>query len=139
MCILCEYPIWLFETIFAFISKTLINPIMKKIILACIFILSAHFSFAQDSAVMELDPLKTVMIVEASCGQCQFKMAGKGCTLAVRIKGKSYFVDKAHIDAFGDAHGKMGFCNAISKAKVQGEIVNNKFVATYFELIKEHR
>jgi hypothetical protein len=29
----------------------------------------------------------------------------------------------------------MGFCNAIRKAKVQGEIVNNKFVATYFELL----
>jgi hypothetical protein len=63
-------------------------------------------------------------------------MAGKGCTLAVRIKGKSYFVDKANIDSFGDAHRSDGFCNAISKAKVQGEIVNNKFVATYFELVK---
>ena len=62
-------------------------------------------------------------------------MSGKGCTLAVRIEGKSYFVEKAHIDEFGDAHGKMGFCNAIRKAKVQGDIVDGKFVATYFEIL----
>jgi hypothetical protein len=33
-------------------------------------------------------------IVEASCGQCQFGMEGHGCELAVRIDGKSYFVDE---------------------------------------------
>jgi len=109
---------------------------MKKIAISFFFFLCAHFSFAQDSAGLKIDFSKKMMLVEAACGQCQFKMAGKGCTLAVRINGKSYFVDKAHIDAFGDAHGKMGFCNAISKAKVQGEIVNNTFVATYFELMK---
>ena len=112
---------------------------MKKIIYSILFLLSAHFSFAQDSARLHLDPSKTVQIVETSCGQCQFKMAGKGCTLAVRINGKSYFVEKADIDAFGDAHGDEGFCNAIRKAKVQGKIVNNKFVATYFELIDKNK
>jgi hypothetical protein len=108
---------------------------MKKII-AVIMILVSTNLMAQDSTVLKLDPTKKTLLVEASCGQCQFKMAGKGCTLAVRIKGKSYFVDKANIDAFGDAHGDDGFCNAISKAKVQGEIVNKKFVATYFEVVK---
>lgn len=108
---------------------------MKKIIVAIMILVSTQL-MAQDSTVLKLDPQKKVLMVDAACGQCQFKMAGKGCTLAVKIKGKSYFVDKAHIDAFGDAHGEAGFCNAISKAKVQGEIVNNKFAATYFELIK---
>ena len=108
---------------------------MKKSIYSILFLLFAHFSYAQDSTRIHLDPSKKVQIVEASCGQCQFKMAGKGCTLAVRIDGKSYFVEKADIDAFGDAHSDEGFCNAIRKAKVQGKIVNNKFVATYFELI----
>jgi hypothetical protein len=108
---------------------------LKNIILG-ISMLFAIESMGQDSTLLKLDPKKKVWMVDAACGQCQFKMAGKGCTLAVRINGKSYFVDKAHIDAFGDAHGDEGFCNAISKAKVQGEIVNNKFVATYFELIK---
>ena len=108
---------------------------MKRIIYATLFLLITETLFAQDSTRMKIDPKKKAQIVEASCGQCQFKMAGKGCTLAVRIDGKSYFVEKAEIDAFGDAHSDEGFCNAIRKAKVQGKIVNNKFVATYFELI----
>ena len=81
------------------------------------------------------DPTKKILIVEASCGECQFHMAGKGCDLAIRIDGKSYFVDGTSIDDHGDAHGKDGFCKAIRKAKVQGEIVNNRFRATYFKLI----
>jgi hypothetical protein len=48
-------------------------------------------------------------IVEASCGQCQFGMEGHGCELAVRIDGKSYFVDGSSIDSHGDAHAKDGF------------------------------
>jgi hypothetical protein len=64
-------------------------------------------------------------------------MEGKGCRLAVRIDGKSYFVEKADIDEFGDAHAKDGFCNAIRKAKVQGEIIEDKFVASYFEIIEK--
>lgn len=34
-------------------------------------------------------------VVEASCGKCQLNMEGSGCDLAVRINGKSYFVDVA--------------------------------------------
>ena len=113
---------------------------MKKIISFIAFnLFLLTTGFAQDSTVMKLNPSKKVQIVEASCGQCQFKMAGKGCTLAVRINGKSYFVDKADIDGFGDAHADEGFCNAIRKAKVQGEIVNNKFVASYFELLDKKK
>ena len=108
---------------------------MKNYIILLLFVLSSFRLIAQDAIQLKLDPLKKVQTVQASCGQCQFKMAGKGCTLAVKIKGKAYFVDNAGIDAFGDAHSKMGFCNAIRKAKVQGEVVANKYVATYFELI----
>jgi hypothetical protein len=43
------------------------------------------------------------MIVEASCGQCQFGMKGYACDLAVRIDGKPYFVDGTSIDSHGDA------------------------------------
>jgi len=101
---------------------------------AMLFISSSLFS--QNAKSQTIDPNKKTLIVEASCGQCQFKMAGKGCTLAVRIDGKSYFVDKAKIDDFGDAHAKMGFCNAIRKAKVQGELMNGKFIVSYFEIIE---
>ncbi|MFZ9147208.1 MAG: DUF6370 family protein, partial [Sediminibacterium sp.] len=82
---------------------------MKRIIYATLFLLITQNLFAQDSTRMKIDPKKKAQIVEASCGQCQFKMAGKGCTLAVRINGKSYFVEKADIDAFGDAHSEEGF------------------------------
>lgn len=83
------------------------------------------------------DPNKVVQIVEASCGECQFGLPGKSCDLAVRINGKSYFVDGTSIDDYGDAHAKDGFCKAVRKAEVQGEIVNNKFKATYFKLIDD--
>jgi hypothetical protein len=109
---------------------------MKSFILFSLLFISS-LSFGQNSPKRTLDPNKKTLIVEASCGQCQFKMAGKGCTLAVRIDGKSYFVEKADIDEFGDAHAKEGFCNAIRKAKVQGEIVGEKFVASYFEIIEK--
>lgn len=108
---------------------------MKKIIIAFfLFFVITNLS-AQDSTILKFNPSKKTILVEAACGQCQFNMKGKGCTLAVRIKGNSYFVEKAHIDAFGDAHDTEGFCNAVKKAKVQGKIVGDKFVATYFELL----
>jgi hypothetical protein len=64
-------------------------------------------------------------------------MKGDGCHLAIKLKGKNYFVDGTSIDDHGDAHDAEGFCNAIKKAKVQGNIVNDRFEATYFELIKK--
>lgn len=76
------------------------------------------------------------MVVETACGECQFKLTGKGCDLAVRIDGKAYFVDGTDIDSHGDAHAKDGFCNAVRKAEVQGEIVNNRYKVTYFKLLR---
>lgn len=75
-------------------------------------------------------------IVEVSCGQCKFAMTDKkGCDLAVRIDGKSYFVEGTTIDDHGDAHADDGFCSAIRKAEVIGEIKDNKFIVTYFKLL----
>lgn len=76
-----------------------------------------------------------IQVVEASCGECKFGMAGKGCQLAVRIGGKAYFVDGTAIDKHGDAHSSTGFCNAIRKAEVTGNIVDNRFVAKSFKLL----
>ena len=74
--------------------------------------------------------------VEAACGQCQFGMKGKaGCDLAVRIDGKSYFVEGTDINKHGDAHAADGFCSAIRKAEVTGEVKDDKFVATSFKLL----
>ena len=81
------------------------------------------------------DNTKKIQIVETACGECQFKLKGTSCDLAVRINGKAYFVDGTLIDDHGDAHAKEGFCNAVSKAEVQGKIVNNRFKASYFKML----
>ncbi len=75
------------------------------------------------------------MVVEASCGECQFELEGDGCDLAVRIDGKAYFVDGTELDDHGDAHADDGFCNVVRQARVQGSIENGRFVATSFELL----
>ena len=102
---------------------------MKKIA-SLLFLFSVVLVNAQDKKVQS-----KVKIVEASCGQCQFKMKGHDCDLAVRIDGKAYFVDGTSIDSHGDAHAGDGFCSAIRKAEVTGEIVDNRFKATSFKLL----
>jgi len=62
-------------------------------------------------------------------------MSGSGCTLAVKIDGKPYFVEGTKIDQHGDAHAADGFCLAVRKAEVTGEIVGDKFKATSFKLL----
>ena len=104
-------------------------------IITFLFILTLSLGFAQDKK----ETPKT-QIVEASCGQCQFGMKSKsGCDLAVRIDGKSYFVEGTKLDDHGDAHAEDGFCSAIRKAEVSGEIVNDKYVATSFKLLPQEQ
>ena len=111
---------------------------MKKLFLLMVTAMFCLTTFSQDSPKkkLELDKTKTMYELDATCGTCMFKMKGKGCLLAVKFKDKSYFVDGTSIDDHGDAHDDDGFCNAIRKAKVQGEVVGDKFLVTYFELIK---
>lgn len=111
---------------------------MKKLLLSLITLLVFSIANAQDSAGKKLvfNPKNPTYEVDATCGTCMFNMEGKGCHLAVKFKGKNYFVDGTGIDDHGDAHDVAGFCNAIKKAKVQGSIVGDRFLVTYFELIK---
>jgi hypothetical protein len=112
---------------------------MKKIILfffSCIIYL-ASFSQSSKPTKMVLNKTQAVSIVETACGTCMFKMEGKTCALAIKLNGKPYFVDGTGIDDHGDAHDKDGFCNATRKAKVQGKIVGDRYLVTYFELVKE--
>ena len=106
---------------------------MKLLILS--FLLLPIIVTAQIKQAGIIDNHKPLILTEASCGQCKFGFKGKGCDLAVRIKGKSYFVDGINIDSLGDAHAKHGLCNSIRKAEAQGEIKNNHFVATYLSLL----
>ena len=103
---------------------------MKKTITLFIALLS----FSVVAQKTQEQPKKK-QIVEASCGQCQFGMEGKACDLAVRIDGKSYFVDGTNIDQHGDAHAADGFCTKVRKAEVAGEIIDNRFKATSFKLL----
>lgn len=113
---------------------------MKKILatLCTVFIAGVAMSQTVSKSTLRETPdsSKKIQEVEASCGECQLGLPGKGCELAVRINGKSYFVDGTSINDHGDAHAKDGFCEAIRKAKVQGEIVDGRFKATYFKLVK---
>ena len=103
---------------------------MKKI-LVFTFLFIIFFSFSQQ----KIDKNK-IQTLDVSCGQCQFKMTEKkGCDLAVLIDGKPYFIVGTTIDEHGDAHAKDGFCEAVRKAKVIGELKDSKFYITYFELI----
>ena len=106
---------------------------MKKIV-SVLFLFSVILVNAQDKK----EQPKT-QIVEASCGQCQFKMKGLACDLAVRIDGKSYFVDGTSIDSHGDAHANDGFCATIRKAVVSGKIEDDRFKATSFKLLAEKK
>ncbi|HJV18900.1 MAG TPA: DUF6370 family protein [Sediminibacterium sp.] len=81
--------------------------------------------------------ISPVFIAEVGCGQCQLGLPGKTCDLAIRIKGKAYFVTGTDIDAHGDAHASNGFCNAVRKASVQGKLVHKRFKASFFQLIAE--
>jgi len=74
-------------------------------------------------------------VVEAACGQCQFGLPGTGCDLAVRIDSQACFVDGTDIDDHGDAHATDGFCNAVRRARVTGEVIDGRFVARSFELL----
>ena len=103
-----------------------------------LFVFTLLFTALLSSAQDKKKPIKS-QIVEVSCGECQFGMKGKSCDLAIRIDGKSYFVDGTKIDDHGDAHAQDGFCETIRKAEVTGEIVNNRFQATSFTLLPQQK
>ena len=112
---------------------------VKIIVLFIALFIFCGASYAQDKIINtdKRDSTKKVEFAEVSCGECQFKMVGHGCDLAVRLNGKSYFVDGTSIDQHGDAHAKDGFCETIRKAEIQGEIIGDRFKASYFKLLPQ--
>ncbi len=106
---------------------------MKKLlfILLCVLLIFSSCFVKESTQNKESNS----QIVEASCGQCKFNLPGNGCELAVRIEGKSYFVDGTKIDNHGDPHDSGGFCTTIRKAYVDGDIIDNRFRVKSFKLI----
>lgn len=75
---------------------------------------------------------------ELACGECKFKMKGKGCNLAIRYNSKTYYVDGKSIDDFGDAHDEhTGLCNVVRKAIISGTIINGRFKASAVKLVMD--
>jgi hypothetical protein len=113
---------------------------MKKIVITLFLAAIGLVANAQIASKEKATPQSVVLkakTVEIACGECKFKMKGKGCDLAIRVDGKSYFVDGKSVDDFGDAHDeKHGFCNVIGKAKVTGSIVGDRFKAETIDLIE---
>lgn len=100
---------------------------------SCVLLLVGCSNDAPPNDAANLNP---PTVVDAACGQCLLDLEGKkGCDLAVRIGDRSYFVDGFAMKDLGDAHADDGMCNAIRKAKVTGEIVNDRYVASSFELL----
>lgn len=96
-------------------------------------------SYSQVASTLSQTPdsTKKLMIVDATCGECNLGMPGDDCDLAVSINGNHYYVDGVSITEFGHPHNKGGFCVAVRKAEVQGEVVNGRFKASYFKLLDD--
>ena len=105
-------------------------------LICCICFSQIATAQKKDSSLVLSSSTKPFM-VDAACGQCRLGLLGKGCDLAVRIEGKAYFVDGTGIDEHGDAHADDGFCKAVRKAEVRGSVVEGRFKATSFVLVKE--
>jgi len=114
---------------------------MYKLLLSIVITISAFPAIGQQKEfnIRKPDNSKKILLVEASCGQCKLGLPGKSCDLAIRLNGKSYFVDGTKIDDHGDAHAQDGFCESIRMVKVQGEIKDDCFKATYFQLLPEDK
>ena len=90
-------------------------------------------------ALLACNQKSKVSVLEApiACGQCMFELdSEEGCSLAVKVLDKPYFVDGFGIDDFGDAHDEnTGFCNVVRTAKIEGVIENGRFVASSIVMV----
>ena len=100
---------------------------MKKIIILSLLILAS----CKSEVKINIDE------AEIACGQCMFELDSEnGCSLAVKVLDKAYFVDGFSIDDFGDAHdANKGFCNVVRKAKIAGVLEEGRFKASKIEMI----
>lgn len=105
---------------------------MKNLFLICIFILTTSVLFAQQKE-------KTYKVL-ASCATCNFNMqSNTGCTLAVQIGGKHYWVDGSKLQDHGDEHASDGMCNTTRKAEVVGVIIQDTIKTSSFVLLSEKK
>lgn len=90
-------------------------------------------AFAQEEVKTTVK--KDIQILEASCGSCMLGLEGSGCSLAVKIDGKSYPVEGVDFHKLGDPHAKDGMCNVVRVAEVNGELEEGVFIASSFNIL----
>lgn len=73
-------------------------------------------------------------VVPAACGLCKFGMQSQQCELAIKVDMKPYFVLGVDVGDHDKFHEPDGYCMVVRHAKVSGKIVDNKFVASSYEL-----
>ncbi len=112
---------------------------MKTISTLFVFCFFATVGLAQVNKKLAAQPdsTKKLLLVDVSCGECNFGMSGNSCDVAIFLNGKEYFVDGVGINDYGHPHAKEGFCMAVHKAEIQGEIVKDRFKATYFNRLEK--
>jgi len=103
--------------------------------LCLVFFSMTGFSQVAKTGAQTPDPNQKLLVLETSCGECNYDLDGSGCDVAVKYDGKAYFVDGVGIYEYGHPHAKGGFCVAIRKAEVQGKLENGRFKVTYFKLL----
>lgn len=78
--------------------------------------------------------------VLAACGTCQFDMSSAtGCSLAIQVAGKFYWVDGSTLADHGDEHAHDGMCETVRKAEVKGTFKGNRFNASSFTLLADKK
>lgn len=104
-------------------------------IMAVLLLPSLGYGQVAGKLLAEPDPKEDLMVVETSCGECNFGLRGDGCDVAVRLPEGSFYVKGVGISEYGHPHDANGFCMVVRKAEVQGKVVDGRFQATYFKLL----
>jgi hypothetical protein len=110
----------------------MIKLLLKSVVLPVLLWLSGC---GDTAAVSEKVTTVQDQVVPASCGTCNFDMKGDGCAMAVKVGGQAYFVDGIEKIHKAEMHEEGGICVAIRQAKVSGEVVNGRFVASSLDLL----
>ncbi len=106
-----------------------------RILITVLSVMFISFSAIAQTKTVTNDP-SLIQVVEASCGQCNFGLTDqKGCSLAVKINDKAYWVKGTSIEKHGDPHSTGGLCTLVRKAEVAGSVVDGKFEVSHFKLL----
>ena len=107
---------------------------MKKLY----FFLIINILFFSKSLAQEYRPyknsMKVNMIVDSSCGKCQFgDKTIKECMLAVKINSDYYYINDVDSGIFDSKAKNSELCKVIKKAHITGELADESFYLYTFK------